>query len=68
LQTRVVLAALDVLATAEPPGPVVVDFPEPWPDDFDVWKKAWHPKEPSPAIRFMREQAQRRALEQREGG
>jgi len=50
----------------EPP-PVVVDFPEPWPGDFDDWKKAWHPLEPSPIVRWMREQAEARR-QQREGG
>jgi hypothetical protein len=65
LQTRVVCAALDLLATARPPGPVVEHFPEPWPGDFDEWKKAWHPKQPSPVIKFMREQAEKRAREQR---
>ena len=68
LQSRVVRAALDLLATAEGPPPVVRDFEEPWPGDFDVWKKAWHPKEPSPIIRWMREQAAARVQQQREGG
>ena len=66
LQTRVVRAALDLLASAPAPPPVVVEFDEPWPGDFDVWKRAWHPKEPSPIIRWMREQAQRRAQESRD--
>jgi len=57
LQTRVLEAALGLLARAAPPGPVVEHFAEPWPGDFDVWKKAWHPREPSPVIRWMREQA-----------
>jgi hypothetical protein len=52
-QTRVLGAALDLLARAEPPGPVVEDFPEPWPLDFDVWKRAWHPREQSPIVRMM---------------
>ena len=67
LQTRVVRAALDLLVSAAPPGPVVAHFEEPWPGDFDEWKKAWHPKQPSPVIKFMREQAEKRAREQREG-
>ena len=67
MQTRVVRAALDLLASATPPGPVVVDFDEPWPGDFDEWKKAWHPKQPSPVIKFMREQAEKRAREARGG-
>lgn len=65
LQTRVVRAALDLLASPGPP-PVIADFDEPWPGDFDEWKRAWHPKEPSPIIRWMREQAAVRAREQRE--
>jgi len=67
LQTRIVRAALDLLVTAQPPGPVVAHFEEPWPGDFDEWKKAWHPKQPSPVIKFMREQAEKRAREQRGG-
>ena len=66
LQTRVVRAALDVLVRAEPPGPVVVDFEEPWPGAFDDWKKAWQPPQPSPVIKMMREQAQQRAQNARE--
>ena len=66
MQMRVVRAALDVLVAAKPPGPVVVDFPEPWPGDFDVWKRAWHPLEPSPIVRWLREQALQRRQE-REG-
>ena len=69
MQTRVARAALDLLVRAEPPPPVVEDFPEPWPADFDVWKKAWHPKEPSPIIRVAREQALlRRAPQEPSGG
>jgi hypothetical protein len=67
LQTRVVRAALDLLVAAQPPGPVVAHFDEPWPGDFDEWKKAWHPKQPSPVIKFMRDQAEKRAREQRGG-
>ena len=67
LQTRVIVAALRLLETAQSPGPVVGDFDEPWPGDFDIWKKAWHPPVPSPVIRFMREQAERNARERREG-
>lgn len=66
LQTRVIRAALDLLVSAQPPGPVVEHFPEPWPGDFDEWKKAWHPLQPSPVIKMMREQAERRARESRQ--
>jgi hypothetical protein len=67
LQARVVRAALELLVHAEPPGPVVEHFGETWPGDFDEWKKAWHPKQPSPVIKMMREQAERRAREARGG-
>ena len=59
LQRRVVRAALEVLSSPGPP-PVVVDFDEPWPGDFDGWKRAWHPPQPSPMIRWLREQAAQR--------
>jgi hypothetical protein len=65
LQTRVIGAALDLLVHAAPPGPVVAHFDETWPGDFDEWKKAWHPKQPSPVIKMMREQAEKRARESR---
>lgn len=64
LQMRVVRAALDVLQTAEAQPPVVVDFDEPWPGDFDHWKRAWHPPEPSPIIKWMQEQARARREQQ----
>lgn len=64
LQMRVVRAALDVLRTAEAPPPVVVDFDEPWPGDFDHWKRAWHPLEASPIIKWMQEQARLRREQQ----
>ncbi len=59
LQRRVVRAALDLLARAGGPPPVVAHFDEPWPGDFDEWKTKWHPPEPSPIIRWMREEAAR---------
>jgi D-proline reductase (dithiol) PrdB len=68
LQTRVIRAALDLLVTAQPPGPVIAHFDEPWPGDFDEWKRAWHPKQPSPVIKWMREQAEARARERRQDG
>jgi hypothetical protein len=68
LQSRVVRAALDLLASDEGPPPVVRHFDEPWPGEFDDWKKAWQPNEASPIIRWMREQAAARAQQQREGG
>ncbi len=63
LQKRVVRAALGVLENASGPPPVVAHFDEPWPLPFDDWKKAWQPPEPSPVIRWMREQAQQRRAE-----
>jgi hypothetical protein len=68
LQTRVVRAALDVLASSGGPPPVVVDFPEPWPGDFDDWKKVWQPLESSPVVRWMREQAELRRQQRGNGG
>jgi hypothetical protein len=68
LQTRVLRAALDVLAGSPGPPPVVVDFPEPWPGDFDEWKKAWHPLVPSPIIRVARERAELRRQQRENGG
>lgn len=56
LQRRVIRAALQLLERAVSPGPVVEHFPEPWPLDFETWKRAWHPKEASPIIRWMIEQ------------
>ena len=64
-QTRVLTAALDLLARARPPGPAVEHFTEPWPLDFDVWKRAWHPKERSPIVRLMVEEG---LLRRRPGG
>ena len=60
LQARVLRAALDLLARAEPPGPLLEDFPEPWPLDVTTWRRAWHPKEPSPIVRFMLDQGRLR--------
>ena len=68
LQSRVVRAALNLLATAAGPPPFIGHFDEPWPGDFDIWKKAWHPKQPSPIIRWMREQGALRAQQQRGPG
>ncbi len=67
MQMRVVRAALDLLVRAQPPPPTVADFPEPWPGDFDVWKRAWHPLEPSPIVRWVREQAEARRKAREQG-
>lgn len=66
LQTRVVRSALALL-TADGPPPVVRHFDEPWPLDFDAWKKAWQPPVPSPMIRWLREQAAQRARDRHDG-
>ncbi len=66
MQLRVVRAALGLLSQDGGPPPVTVDFDETWPADFDAWKRAWHPPQPSPIIRWMREQAEARARRERE--
>jgi hypothetical protein len=64
-QLRVIRAALAVLRDARTPG-VIEHYPEPWAGDFDEWRKRWQPLEPSPIVRWLREQAERRAREQRQ--
>jgi hypothetical protein len=59
LQSRVVRAALALLAAPGPP-PVVEHFPEPWPGNFDEWRRRWHPPRPSPFIRWLRERNEAR--------
>jgi hypothetical protein len=58
-QFAVIRAALQALREAERPN-TVVELPFEWPD-FDQWKKAWHPPEPSPIVAFLRERARRDA-------
>lgn len=65
MQLRVIRAALAVLRDAREPG-TVEHYPEPWPGDVDEWRKRWQPSEPSPVVRWFREQAERRAREQRQ--
>lgn len=65
MQLRVIRAALTVLRDAPGPGHIA-HFEEPWPGDFDEWRKRWQPAEPSPIVRWLREQAERRAREQRQ--
>lgn len=65
MQLRVIRAALAVLRDATAPG-VIEHYPEPWPGDVDEWRKRWQPSEPSPIVRWFREQAERRAREQRQ--
>lgn len=64
MQLRVIRGALATLRDAPGPG-FVAHFEEPWPGDDDEWRKRWQPAEPSPIVRWFREQAQRRAREQR---
>lgn len=65
-QSAVIRAALKTLQEAERPN-TVVELPFEWPD-FDHWKKAWHPPEPSPIVAFLREQARRDAEARRAQG
>ena len=58
-QMRVIRDALRVLVDAGEPN-TVVDLAYEWPD-LDYWLTAWHPKEPAPIIKFLREQARQRA-------
>lgn len=56
MQMGVIRAALDLLAEAKAPGEIrELDYA--WPQDFDEAKRDWHPPEPSPIIRMLREQA-----------
>ncbi len=57
-QLFVIREALRLLVEAESP-PARRDLEREWPD-FDAWKKAWHPPEPAPIFRVMRERAQAR--------
>ncbi len=61
-QLLVIRAALRLLVEAKAP-PARVDLDREWPD-FDAWKKAWHPPEPAPIFRVMREQAEARRAAQ----
>jgi hypothetical protein len=60
-QMKVIGDALRVLREARQPG-TVEHLPYDWPD-FERWKEAWHPSEPSPIVAFVIEQ-RRRAREQ----
>jgi len=64
MQRRVIEEALRLLAEARGPGEVRhLDMA--WPVDLAIARRAWHPLEPSPIVRAMREQL--RAM-RREGG
>jgi hypothetical protein len=62
-QLKVIRDALRALQEIERPN-TTVHLPYEWPD-FDYWKKAWHPPEPPPIIKFLREQARQRAEAER---
>lgn len=49
MQTRVLTAALDLLATATEPE-TRIDLDEVWPVDRRLAYKAWQPAEPSPIV------------------
>ena len=63
-QLAVIRRALALLRDATTPG-VVEHYDQPWDGDFDEWRKRWHPSEPSPAIKFMLDNAKKRAEERR---
>lgn len=51
---RVVLtAALELLEQARAPETVAL-LEAKWPDPNGVWRKRWHPSEPSPIIKMLR--------------
>lgn len=58
-QMRVIRDSLRALVEINEPN-TVVDLPYEWPD-FDYWVKAWHPAEPSPITKYLRERARLRA-------
>lgn len=55
-QTAVLRDALALLANATGAN-AIVDLPYAWPEPQDVAYKAWQPREMSPIVRYMREQA-----------
>lgn len=55
-QTAVLRAALRLLTEADAPN-LVRHLPYEWPEARAVAYKAWQPREMSPIVRFMREQA-----------
>lgn len=55
-QMGIIREALKLLEEAREPGEVrELDYV--WPQDLDEAKRDWQPLEPSPIIRFLREQA-----------
>lgn len=51
-QRRVILSALEVLESASGPD-TIAHFPEPWPEPFELAKKASHPETPPPIAAEM---------------
>jgi hypothetical protein len=63
-QMRVIGEALRVLREA--PGPDTIEhLPYEWPD-FEQWKRAWQPAEPSPIVALLRERMRAQAQERRQ--
>ncbi len=58
-QMRVIRDSLRAMAEMKEPN-TVVDLPYEWPD-FEYWSKAWHPSEPAPITKYLRERARLRA-------
>jgi hypothetical protein len=58
-QLRVIRDALRAMVEMKEPNSLV-DLPYVWPE-FEYWIKAWHPPEPAPITKFLREQARQRA-------
>ena len=57
-------ATVEALEEIKKPN-TTVDLPYEWPD-FEYWKTAWQPSEPSPITKYLREQARLRAEARRE--
>ena len=66
MQMSIVRAALSLLEEAREPG-AHADVEIEWPQPSDEARKDWQPSEPSPIIRMMREQAQARVQQSRQG-
>ncbi len=58
-QMRVIRDALRAMVEIKEPN-TAIDLPYVWPE-FDYWIKAWHPEEPAPITKWLREQARLRA-------
>lgn len=58
-QMNVIRDALRAMVEIKEPN-TVVELPYVWPN-FDYWSRAWHPSEPAPITKYLREQARLRA-------